>query len=208
MDAHENRRWLENVELIGGEPCVNFINSVADATGPAPTEHLRSYQDLLFWLERCELAAPGESAHWIAAARSQPDAAAAALRHAQRFRDAAWRLLAAVAHRTTPAEADLAEVNKLVAKAYARMELIPRPDSFELSRHREEENLASPLWPAARSLAEFMTSERLASLRLCASDTCGWLFVDRSRTRQRRWCSMRDCGNLAKQRRHRARQTS
>lgn len=186
---------------------MNFINSVADRTGPAPVEHLRSYQDLLFWLERGGLLAPGESAPWIAAARRQPDAAAAALRQAQRFRDAAWRLLVAVVHQATPAEGDLAEVNKLLGKACAQMELVPQPDGFDLSHRREEENLASPLWPAARSLAEFVTSEDLASLRMCAGDTCGWLFVDRSRTRQRRWCSMRDCGNLAKQRRHRARQT-
>jgi predicted RNA-binding Zn ribbon-like protein len=31
---------------------------------------------------------------------------------------------------------------------------------------------------------------------------CGWLFVDESRNGSRRWCSMKDCGNRAKARRH------
>ncbi len=207
MDATINRRWLEETELVGGEPCVDFTNSVADCIGPAPVEHLRSYPDLLFWLERCGLLAPGEGARWLAAARRRPDAAAAALRQALRFRDATWRLLAAVIRGQEPAEADLAEVNKLIAKAYAHMELVPNRDGFDLSRRGAEADLESPLWPAAHALAEFMTSGELAVLRLCASDTCGWLFVDRSRNHRRRWCSMRDCGNLAKQRRHRARQT-
>jgi len=31
---------------------------------------------------------------------------------------------------------------------------------------------------------------------------CTWLFLDRSRNRSRRWCSMATCGNRAKARRH------
>ncbi|HEV2391667.1 MAG TPA: CGNR zinc finger domain-containing protein [Verrucomicrobiae bacterium] len=41
-------------------------------------------------------------------------------------------------------------------------------------------------------------------MRLCQGDTCGWLFVDSSKNHSRRWCDMRDCGNRAKARRHRA----
>jgi len=29
-----------------------------------------------------------------------------------------------------------------------------------------------------------------------------WLFIDRSRTHRRRWCSMQTCGNRHKARRH------
>jgi predicted RNA-binding Zn ribbon-like protein len=36
----------------------------------------------------------------------------------------------------------------------------------------------------------------------CEGDVCGWLFLDRSPAGRRRWCSMRDCGNRAKARRH------
>ena len=43
--------------------------------------------------------------------------------------------------------------------------------------------------------------EELSRLRECASETCQWLFLDRSKSRTRRWCDMRDCGNRAKARR-------
>lgn len=39
-------------------------------------------------------------------------------------------------------------------------------------------------------------------LKRCENPRCGWLFVDRSRNRSRRWCEMATCGNRAKAKRH------
>ncbi|WP_086829704.1 CGNR zinc finger domain-containing protein [Allokutzneria sp. NRRL B-24872] len=40
---------------------------------------------------------------------------------------------------------------------------------------------------------------------VCSCDGCGWFFVDTSRGRRRRWCSMKTCGNQAKAARFRSR---
>ncbi|SDE08331.1 Conserved protein containing a Zn-ribbon-like motif, possibly RNA-binding [Auraticoccus monumenti] len=40
-------------------------------------------------------------------------------------------------------------------------------------------------------------------LKACANDTCQWAFYDTSRSRTGQWCSMRICGNRAKQSRWR-----
>lgn len=45
----------------------------------------------------------------------------------------------------------------------------------------------------------------LDRLKLCAGENCGWLFLDHSKNRSRRWCTMADCGTLTKVRRFRAR---
>lgn len=37
-----------------------------------------------------------------------------------------------------------------------------------------------------------------------ACDSCGWFFIDTSRGRRRRWCSMKTCGNQAKAARYRS----
>jgi len=42
-------------------------------------------------------------------------------------------------------------------------------------------------------------------LRVCQSDDCGAVFLDRSRGRRRRWCSMASCGNRRKAAAYRAR---
>lgn len=42
-------------------------------------------------------------------------------------------------------------------------------------------------------------------LRMCAALDCRWVYVDRSRNRTARWCSMSTCGNREKTRRYRHR---
>ncbi|MEO7794047.1 MAG: ABATE domain-containing protein [Thermoanaerobaculia bacterium] len=62
------------------------------------------------------------------------------------------------------------------------------------------------LWPIARSAADLMTSSEFGRVAQCDGSACTWLFLDQSRTRNRRWCSMQSCGNRAKARRHYHRQ--
>ena len=49
------------------------------------------------------------------------------------------------------------------------------------------------------------SSRRLARVRRCANDKCRWVFLDDSKSANRRWCSMSACGNRAKAHRHYAR---
>jgi predicted RNA-binding Zn ribbon-like protein len=62
------------------------------------------------------------------------------------------------------------------------------------------------LWPIVRSAAELLVTGDLSGVRVCGGARCGWLFVDTSKNRSRRWCDMQDCGNVAKVRRFRTRQ--
>ena len=62
--------------------------------------------------------------------------------------------------------------------------------------------LAPVLWSAGDLLA----GPRLGRVRRCANPQCLWLFLDDSKTGNRRWCSMATCGNRAKAHRHYLRQ--
>ncbi|GAB2601886.1 hypothetical protein Aab01nite_63280 [Paractinoplanes abujensis] len=46
---------------------------------------------------------------------------------------------------------------------------------------------------------ESMTAGTWPRLKVCARDTCRWAFYDTSRGGTGKWCSMRLCGNRAKQ---------
>jgi predicted RNA-binding Zn ribbon-like protein len=63
----------------------------------------------------------------------------------------------------------------------------------------------SLLLPLARSLAGLVCSEDFTNVKACEGPACTLLFVDRTRGRVRRWCSMAVCGNRAKQAAHRKR---
>ena len=60
----------------------------------------------------------------------------------------------------------------------------------------------------AGSLAHYLAEHDRDRLGVCASDTCSWVFVDRSPGGRRRWCDMGTCGNRAKVARHRARRST
>ena len=62
--------------------------------------------------------------------------------------------------------------------------------------------LAPVLWSAA----DLLVGRQLARVRQCANPACGWLFLDDSKSGNRRWCSMSACGNRAKAHRHYQRQ--
>lgn len=56
-------------------------------------------------------------------------------------------------------------------------------------------------------VVEAMTDGTWSRLKVCQNDTCRWAYYDGSRGRSGRWCSMQLCGNRAKQRGWRERQT-
>ena len=57
----------------------------------------------------------------------------------------------------------------------------------------------SLLVPVAEAMAELVCREDFALIRECEGNSCHLLFLDRTRGRARRWCSMAVCGNRAKQ---------
>jgi predicted RNA-binding Zn ribbon-like protein len=83
----------------------------------------------------------------------------------------------------------------------SHLRLVPGRDRVEWAWSGER-LLDDVAWRVARSAADLLTTADLALVRECAADTCGWLFLDRSRNRSRRWCDMNVGGNRAKVRRH------
>ena len=70
----------------------------------------------------------------------------------------------------------------------------------------EDGDLLAFLRPVALDAAELLEHE-VSSGRVGVCEErevgrCAWLFLDTSRNHSRRYCSMKDCGNRAKQRRH------
>jgi predicted RNA-binding Zn ribbon-like protein len=69
-------------------------------------------------------------------------------------------------------------------------------------RHPAWDGLGRPWWPVAQAAIDLLRSDRLPRLKGCAR--CSWLFLDQTKNRSRRWCSMADCGTAEKLRRRAA----
>ena len=65
--------------------------------------------------------------------------------------------------------------------------------------------LTIPRDRAVRAVIDLLTSPELAALHQCEDAACGWVYLDTSPQRNRRWCVAADCGNRNRARRFYAR---
>ncbi len=186
--------------------CLRFVNTVGWRLGARPEEHLLDYANLIDWGERAEALSAAEAAELRAQAATQAQPAEAAFTQAIALREALYRILVAATLQAAPDAADLALFNRALGPTLARLQLTATGSAYEWHWGGERRVWDAMLWPVLRSAAELLTSEQLGRVRQCADEACGWLFLDVSRNRSRRWCSMQDCGNRAKARRHYRRQ--
>jgi predicted RNA-binding Zn ribbon-like protein len=142
-------------------------------------------------------------------ARRRPDEAARVFGAVVALREALHRVFLAKARGGEPDRGDLDLVQAALREALVHRSLVRAGDAFAYGWEETAAALEAPLWPIVASAAEVLTSAgELARVRVCGlyeTSECSWLFVDETRAHTRRWCSMKDCGNRAKARRHWAR---
>ena len=192
-------------EFIGGRLCLDFVNTVDWRTRSQPEELLPDYFGLVDWSVRAGTVPPTEARVLAAAAQKHPRAAATAFAQAVVLREGFYRTVLAHAHGETPPELDLAQVVSSYALAVEKARLSLDGTSFEWTFRESAGDLDRPWWPVAVSAVELLTSPELARVRECEGRGCGWLFLDQSRSRTRRWCSASGCGNRERVRRYYAR---
>jgi predicted RNA-binding Zn ribbon-like protein len=196
---HEHRHVFD---LIGGRLAIDFVNTVSGKRLVAPIERLNDYGDIVSWAEQVGIAGAARTKALRRAAHEHPQEAEAAFARAKELREALFRIFSAVAAQKRPNSADLERFNRELGEAFAHLRIAENADGFAWS-FSDEEAMTSVLWPVVRSAADVLLKDDPARVHMCeALDGCGWLFYDETRSGTRRWCSMKDCGNRAKARRH------
>jgi predicted RNA-binding Zn ribbon-like protein len=193
-------------ELFGGTISLDFVNTVSGMRGANPRDRLAGYDDLVYWARQVGLIDAKRAKALYSAAAKEPARAARAFALAIRRREALNDVvLAAIDGQRTPA-GQLSTVNDWIADALAHRRLRPTaPGAFEATLE-DDGDLLALLRPVALDAGELL--EREVSQRLVGAcderlaGRCAWLYLDTSRNHSRRFCSMKDCGNRAKQRRH------
>jgi predicted RNA-binding Zn ribbon-like protein len=197
-------------DLIAGHIALDFVNTVDWRSDPdRRTDLLASVDDLLAWAKAAKPVGPAEIRALTTGTQRNARAAERSLRRARRLREVLARLLMAAGHDARPAARDLRLLNAFLAAAlrHRRLEVHGTACVWSWARG-ESAAIDSLLWPIALAGAELLASDGTL-IRECGGEGCGWLFLDTSRNRRRRWCSMQGCGNRAKARRfyERARET-
>lgn len=187
---------------MGGNLSLDFADTVDDRGSVQPAELLNNYSDLLRWGAEAGVLSKREADSLGRLAANAPGHAQSALVRAQHLREAVYSIFSAVAQRRAVPGNALTLLNLAVQEAAAHARLAHGQRRFSWEWVTPEEHLDSVLWPVARSAADLLISPELSLVRLCASPTCGWLFLDQTKNHRRRWCEMRTCGNRDKARRY------
>ncbi len=193
---------LTELKLLGRRLCLDFVNTIQPRVGGRPWDYLTDYVELARWAELAGVVAAGTAREMEQLAALEPLAAEHAFRRAIDFREALYRVLAAVAAGAAPEPTDLDVINAAWSEALAHSRIAPEGDGFSWGWMGSAGVMDGVWWPIARSAVELLTSPELHRVRQCPGSNCGWLFLDTSRKGNRRWCSMEGCGNRAKARRH------
>jgi hypothetical protein len=206
--------------FIADHPGLDFLNSIAVPVD-TKVEWLGSGEDFLAWIKQAGLVDDDVlNSFRKSALPGELDAIAA---QARGLRD--WFKPFVYKHMGRPIEPkalrQLEPLNQLLARdeEFGQIVVRHRLRKREHDQGQEEMGVSSLAWrpqrrwqspeslllPLARSLADLVCTEDFTYVKACEGPDCTLLFVDRTRGRARRWCSMAMCGNRAKQAAHRKR---
>ncbi len=190
-------------DFLDGKLCLDFANTVGMHASKNPRERLNTYQDLVIWSLQTGIISEDDAQRLTSKAKKNPSGSDKVLKHAVNLREAIYRIFSSIAAGSLPLQKDLSLLNRNTSKAMSKSRLIQSQAGFSWDVTGNKDSLDWMLNPVVWSAANLLTSDKLDRVRECADDRgCGWLFLDRSRNRSRRWCDMKDCGNRAKAKRY------
>jgi predicted RNA-binding Zn ribbon-like protein len=182
---------------------LEFANTLHWHASDHPHETLHRYEDLLAWAAEKGAVTRRQAGTLSRRARRDPGPAQGVLRRAIALREAIYRVFVARVAGAAPAGDDVTVLNRELHRAllHYRVEIRAGGATWHLAAADAQPD--GPLWPVVLAAVELLLSGELAGrVGQCADPSgCGWLFLDLSKNRSRRWCSIADCGNRAKQRR-------
>jgi predicted RNA-binding Zn ribbon-like protein len=199
---------IGGVPLVGGHRALDLVNTVAPRL---PDDQRRDYLetpgDLLIWSQRTGLLDAAAAGEVDGAWSASPAAGRRALTAVKEIREALYEVLSAYLgdpDGSTATQEQLDHISMAWASTQPRASLVPAAEGNFVARWVVSS-------PAALLVADRVTQDAVDLL--CGIDVtrlgrcpveaggCGWLFLDHSRNRSRRWCAMEDCGSGAKARR-------
>ncbi|MEO8361380.1 MAG: CGNR zinc finger domain-containing protein [Vicinamibacteria bacterium] len=217
LPQHFLDRPSAKAKHVAGRLCLDFVNLVGGWRDAEPgskqgrfsirEDRLTDYLDIVAWAFRADLINETQVKRMTTEAARRPDDATKIWKRGQRLRDAIHSAATRIERGIAPESGALDVLSEEISRAWSKQRLTSGSPNLIWSTEADPASLDAPLAAVALSTEEFFTSADLTRLHSCPGDECGWMFEDTSRNRSRRWCDMGDCGNTAKVREFRSRQS-
>ena len=171
---------VATLDLVGNRLCLDFVNTVNRLPAEGAVEFLTDEAALSAWANRLELTV----------SKSAPNDL---LKKALVLRKALYNIFYAIAHSERPLDDDLESLKTFYLEAVEQATLEPSESEF-----RWKVSSKAPyalLHILTFDVLDFLQSDLIDRVRYCQNEDCNWLFLDTTRSRTKRWCSAKGCGN-------------
>jgi predicted RNA-binding Zn ribbon-like protein len=180
--------------FLAGDLALDFLNTHMRA-GENVIDLLQTDEDVLAWIERAGLPMPKVTLK---------RAPLSLLRDARVLRENIGLL---VEKRKAGHLGDPSVLNRFLSHAQSHPHLLwKKPHFLTLKRVWQEDRPESILAPVAEAAAVLLTTADFRLVKRCEGERCVFWFFDKTKSRHRRWCSARICGNRHKVAAYRKRQ--
>jgi predicted RNA-binding Zn ribbon-like protein len=190
-----------SLTLIGGELALDFANTSSGRGWPTHKEHLRSAADIVDWAGHARVLPPEDAAWMREAARAQPEISEPLLARALELREDIYVVASEIAAGRSAPSDRIQSLTRAHAHCLANANLAPFGGRFVWSWTVRQAAVEAILGPISLSAMTTLLQADLSRIKMCQGEKCGWLFIDATKNKSRRWCEMEVCGNRAKQRR-------
>ncbi len=176
---------------VGGHLALDFCNTAGEHLAERPDELLRDWESFLRWAAQVGLIGPKSYSELL----SHPEQLDGIIQ----LREAIYRVGLAVATSRSVSKHDVAFIRECGNEPLPEIEFRGNASQWCPAPSHASKQLCAVLASEALSL---LCSPKAARIGICDGGKCGWLFLDESRGKRRRWCDMSDCGSRAKARRY------
>jgi predicted RNA-binding Zn ribbon-like protein len=170
----------DGFKFRAGHVALDLAGTLAARLKPTPRELLAHPSDLGRWLVAAEVT------------DTMPEVTQADVALARTLRESIYSLVLARIHGEVLPDDARRALNRIAVQASAV------PQLGKDSRIHVSGNTRGLLAAIARDSILLLGSEMGSRLRQCEGESCALLFLDTSRSGERRWCSMSGCGNKFK----------
>jgi predicted RNA-binding Zn ribbon-like protein len=184
----------------GGHPALDLVNTLDERPFDPPIERLATWRDLVRFVELAGLVDAGTGA---GLARLSGPRCSDVLERVRELRERLFQILRAFHSERPLPTRELAAISSFIQAAHVTRMLIAEA-SPGFARHSWSGVAPEiPLHACALAVERLLVDADRRKVRKCGASDCDVYFIDTSKGQHRQWCSMKGCGNRAKQRRRR-----
>ncbi len=181
-------KTVAELPFVAGHVALDFVNTAEERGHPEAEDALSKAADLRLWGQRYGLLAPETVGD---------DDDEAEFSRAIEARELLYALFLARRTGLPPAQAEVAKLGELGAEAY-QAGILHRHRDGTIGWSWDRSRLHSIRHVAVTGAIDLLAAEPTTRLKQCPGDHCGWFFLDTTKRGNRRWCSMAECGQDAK----------